>query len=562
MNRSLTLILLILSAAGPAWPQSTTKLTCYPQGYTTECDISADGRYVLYDIDNYLSFFPVFEREELVLVDRLTGSSTTVGVVQTPINAPWWGYFPSFSRNGSLFLFSIAVGNDVQVMLGGERIDVNSNGVGGNGPSYTPGSVSSDGRFVVFTSFATNLVTGDVNGFADVFLRDRQNGTTDLVSVNSSGAQGNGHSESGAVSDDGRYIAFASAASNLVVGDTEGFSDVFLHDRQSGTTTRLSVTADGHGGNGNSCPRAYYTSDVFLYPPVVSADGNLVAFDSVASNLVANDTNGVSDVFVRDVEAGVTRRVSLDTSNQQLIEASIGPDISADGRFVSFSPGWVRDRVWNSSELVAVNNAGQFMYADTAQVSGDGRFVTFNSLSTVGFIDCQSGLRADGDIYLRDRGTLSRGFCAGDGLAVACPCGNTSPMGSGAGCTNSTGSGAFLTGTGDARLSNDSLELHCSGLPDSVTIFAQGSASIGGGIGVAFGDGLRCVGGQVFRLGVKPSQGGMASFPTSGDHPVSVGGNIAMPGTGYYQVRYRNAAAFCTSETFNMSNGLEVLWGP
>ncbi len=229
---------------------------------------------------------------------------------------------------------------------------------------------------------------------------------------------------------------------------------------------------------------------------------------------------------------------------------------------MSFSGGWIRDRLWNVSEYVAVDNAGGFLGANVARVTDQGRFVIFSSSSQGAFPHCHQNGNGDGDIYLRDRGTLRRGFCAGDGVAVACPCGNTSALGSGAGCANSSGAGAHLTSTGDARLSHDTFVLDCSGLTNSACIFAQGDAAAAGGIGVAFGDGLRCIGGQVYRLAVKSSSNGTSSYPSAGDPHVSFSGQVQMPGTRYYQLRYRNAAAFCTSDTFNLSNGLEVVWGP
>src|SRR5690606_11863360 len=130
-------------------------------------------------------------------------------------------------------------------------------------------SISADGRFVAFQSVATNLVPGDTNGNNDVFVHDRQTGVTQRVSVASDGAQGNGISTTASISADGRFVAFQSAASNLVPGDTNGATDVFVHDRQTGVTERVSVASDGAQGNAN-------TSEASL-----SADGRYVAFQSV-----------------------------------------------------------------------------------------------------------------------------------------------------------------------------------------------------------------------------------------------------------------------------------------
>lgn len=150
--------------------------------------------------------------------------------------------------------------------------------VQGNQASYEP-SISADGRYVAYTSAATNLVAGDTNATLDVFVRDRTANTTTRVSVASSGAQGNGPSEQPSISEDGRYVAFTSFADNLVTRDTNSTYDVFVHDRLRRTTVRVSVSSAETPGNDRSLR------------PAVSADGRYVAFESRASNLAARDTN-------------------------------------------------------------------------------------------------------------------------------------------------------------------------------------------------------------------------------------------------------------------------------
>src|SRR6266536_5956726 len=173
--------------------------------------------------------------------------------------------------------------------------------IGGNSDSFVA-AISSDGGVVLMLSSANNLVTNDDHGkFVDVFLRNRTNATTTLVSVNASGiGGGNGHSISPALSANGRYVVFESEASNLVPNDTNNASDVFLRDLASGTTTLVSVNSAGTGGgNGPS------TSSL------ISADGRFVNFASTASDLAANDTNRASDVFVRDLQTGTTTLMSV-----------------------------------------------------------------------------------------------------------------------------------------------------------------------------------------------------------------------------------------------------------
>jgi Tol biopolymer transport system component len=153
--------------------------------------------------------------------------------------------------------------------------------------------MSSDGRYVAFYSEANNLVTGDTNGGRDVFVRDRDTSTTERVSVGSAGAQGNDWSDGAPISADGRYVAFRSAASNLVPGDTNIAIDVFLRDRTMGATERVSMDSADAQGNGTS------------WTVSITADGRYVAFQSEATTLVPGDTNGVDDVFVRDRVAWV-----------------------------------------------------------------------------------------------------------------------------------------------------------------------------------------------------------------------------------------------------------------
>src|SRR5437867_824550 len=168
-----------------------------------------------------------------------------------------------------------------------ERVSVDSAGTQGNSFSLDP-SISADGRFVAFSSLATNLVPGDTNGAFDVFVHDRLTGTTERVSVDSAGTQGHGNSSEPSISADGRFVAFSSVATNRVPGDTNAAFDVFVHDRLTGTTERVSVASAGTQGNGSSLD------------PSISADGRFVAFSSVATNLVPGDTNGKEDVFVHD----------------------------------------------------------------------------------------------------------------------------------------------------------------------------------------------------------------------------------------------------------------------
>jgi Tol biopolymer transport system component len=163
------------------------------------------------------------------------------------------------------------------------RVSIASDGTEANDGSglYGSPSISADGRYIVFSSLATNLVAQDTNSAFDIFVHDTESSVTELVSVASDGSQGNQYSSGPSISADGRYVAFDSWASNLVLGDTSGAADVFIHDRLLRTTERVSLASGGTQGNGDS------------YGPSLSADGRYVAFTSVASNLVPGDTTGI-----------------------------------------------------------------------------------------------------------------------------------------------------------------------------------------------------------------------------------------------------------------------------
>ncbi|MGD9693471.1 MAG: TolB family protein [Phycisphaerales bacterium] len=212
------------------------------------------------------------------------------------------------------------------------RVSTGLSGAEADGDSYGA-MISADGRYVAFLSYATNLVAGDSNNLADVFVYDRlatPSPTITLASLSISGTQGNGHCDGPvSISADGRYVAFRSNANNLIgIGnDTNAKDDVFVRDRQTPTTILASVTSGGAQGN-----------DVSLFP-ALSGDGSRVAFVSYATNLVASDTNGVHDVFVHDLSGGTTVRVSVDSSGNQANAASsafISPWMSDDGDLVVY----------------------------------------------------------------------------------------------------------------------------------------------------------------------------------------------------------------------------------
>ena len=185
------------------------------------------------------------------------------------------------------------------------------------------------------------MVSGDTNGKADIFVHDRQTMTTQRVSVTSNGVQSSGGSLEPAISGDGQFVAFSSNASDLVEGDTNEKRDVFIHDKNTGQTAIVSVDSNGIQANDDSSE------------PAVSLDGRYVVFTSLARNLTLNDTNEEADIFLHDRQTGETERVSINSAGAQADRGSFIADISADGSalaFMSFATNLVEDNTNNEAE--------------------------------------------------------------------------------------------------------------------------------------------------------------------------------------------------------------------
>jgi hypothetical protein len=364
--------------------------------------------------------------------DADPGVTTRVSASSAGIQGNDWSFVPFVSEDARYVAFSSFASNLVSGDTNGSldgfvrdrvtnattRVTVATGGGQGNSDSYVT-AISADARYVAFGSFASNMVAGDSNGSYDAFVRDRQTGTTERVSVDSAENQGNADSYVTAISADARYVAFNSVASNLVPGDGNNYcdydgdpildncADVFVRDRQAGTTERVSVDSAGSQGNSESGF------------PSMSSDGRYLTFHSLASNLVAGDTNGFFDVFVRDRQAGTTERVSVNSAGGQGNSHSGNPKISADGLFVAFEsfalnlvPGdtnfawdaFVRDRQSGTTERVSIDSAGDEGDSDSgiASISGDGRFVAFESFA----INLAPGdINGVWDVFVRDRQT-------------------------------------------------------------------------------------------------------------------------------------------------------------
>lgn len=378
--------------------------------------ISASGRYV--GFDSYATNLVPNDTNgsnDVFVRDLIGGTTVRASVASDGTQSNGGdndGFGPAISADGRLVAFDSVATNlvpgdtnqrmdvFVHVLQTGEttRVSVAAGGEQSDGVSSAP-SLSGDGRLVAFESTATNLVPGDTNGKLDLFVHDRLTGETVRASITSDGSQavgGYGGSQV-ALSLDGRYVAFDSAATNLAPGDTNGVTDVFVHDLAAGATQRVSVSSAGAQGNWFSGAAA------------ISRDGRLVAFDSGATNLVSGDTNNVDDIFVHDRATGMTARVNLTPAGAQAncvpdgeggcLGGSYNPSLSANGRFVAFwsdstnlaardtnrvSDVFVRDLVARRTTRVSINATGVQgnLWSSEPSVSGDGALIGFYSFAS------------------------------------------------------------------------------------------------------------------------------------------------------------------------------------
>jgi WD40 repeat protein len=386
--------------------------------------ISADGRYVAFtSLADNLVFGDSNGVKDAFVHDRQTGETERVSVSSLGTEGNLASRFgtASIGASGRFVAFNSAASNLVVGDTNGvddifihdrqtgetERVNVDSLGTEANSSGqFASMSIAANGRFVAFNSTASNLVPGDTNGYEDIFIHDRQTGTTERVSVDSSGAEANSYCGGASLSEDGRYVAFHTRADNLVVGDTNGEVDVFVHDRQTGITERVSIDSSGtlQGSDSSLGPR-------------ISADGRFVAFSSYATRLVHGDTNRDWDAFVHDRHTGVTERVSVNSRGNEGHKASRVFSISANGRYVGFrslsnnlvhgdtnknEDAFVHDRQTGVTERVSVNSSGLQGngYSSVTSISADGRYVAIGSRSDNLVAGDTNGV---GDVFVHDR---------------------------------------------------------------------------------------------------------------------------------------------------------------
>jgi len=393
-NAALVAVLALSAAttgarAGGVSPGSTALVSVawdgtQARGWADEVSISADGRFVAFSSDgDDIASGDSNETSDVFVRDTATNMTRLVSVAPFGRAGDGQSWMPWISANGRYVAF-VSVASDLVASQPPDGINVfvrdletrvttlESHAVG---VSLRP-ALSADGRFLSYES----------NG-GRIYVRDRKLGTTEVVS----GAPAGGAANDAAIgpaplSSDGRYVAFGSAASNLVSGDTNDAYDVFVRDRKFGVTSRVSVGSGGAQGNSHSLE------------PSMSSLGDRIAFSSDASNLVAGDANGTSDVFVRDVPSGRTTLVSANVAGLQGDWISGRPSIDPTGASVAFRSkagnltlrpgnGWsqifVRDLAAGTIEMISVDDFGNPGDANSGMsaTSTGGRFVAFDSLA-------------------------------------------------------------------------------------------------------------------------------------------------------------------------------------
>ncbi len=364
-------------------------------GFSYRPSLSLNGRYVAFISDaTNLVAGDTNQTDDTFVYDRATKKTARVSVDAKGNQQIGFSSNPALSADGGAVAFvseapNLVLGdtNDAYDIFVHDRqteqtnrVSVSSGNVQANASSNNP-ALSVDGRIVAFESDATNLVDGDTNMNPDIFVYDFQSKQTARVSVDSSGAEGNGGSNNPALSADGRYVAFLSSAVNLVPDDTNNSIDIFVHDRQTKQTTRVSVDSKGTQQNGSS------------YNLSLSADGRIVAFESLASNLSAVDDNNASDVFVHDRETKLTARASVDSNGVFGNGGSESPRLSGDGRYVVFES--LADNLvagdTNAKKDIFVHDR---VKQQTTRVSVDSNGIQANDLSLIGNISADGNMLA------------------------------------------------------------------------------------------------------------------------------------------------------------------------
>lgn len=423
-----------VALAGPS-PQRTVRVrlaaTLNPDGSSSQPSLSGDARRVAFasQATNLVAADANGKVSDVFVYDQATSAVELVSAGPNGEAADGRSQQPVLDHDGSHVAFTSYAKNlvpgdrndaaDVFVLVPGTglvRASVSDEGDEADGPSYEP-DISADGRYVAFTSNADNLVEGDANGEADVFVRDLLTGVTVLVSASHRDRQtdrsADGESSAPAISPDGGHVSFSSDAPDVVEGDGNHRQDVFLRDVTAGRTQMVSLARGGRTGQNRAMAGGFAAvSDV-------SRDGKFVAFESDATNLAGRDRNRRTDVFVRDTAQQSTRRVSVSTTNEEASGASVLPRITPDGRYVAFSSRaddlvakntvgldvFVRDVTGGGTVLVDVTSQGRPRSQELAPIA-PGRPSLSDDAATAAFASSASNLAGGdtnrlADVFLR-----------------------------------------------------------------------------------------------------------------------------------------------------------------
>ncbi len=380
--------------------------------------VSSDGRYVSFHSTGAPPGIPdTTALRDVYVFDRVTGFYDRVSLANDGSTEGNGDASDSDLSDDGRFVSFVATssnlvpadlnggGNDVFVFdRAGRTLEHLSAGIIA-GTSADDAAMDASGNLIAFRSNSLLLVAG-ANGQTHVMVRDRSAGTTEIASVSTAGTQGNGQSSQPALSATGRYVVFVSLASNLVAGDTNGVADVFLRDRMAGTTEMVSLADDESLGNGT------------CFEPRVSEDGRYVSFASQATNLVPGDTNMVEDIFVRDRMLATTTRINVTNAGVQANGGQhLNGDVTYDGRYFAFTSGstnlassdtnsqndvFIWDRVSATLRTLSSSTSGVIgdQASDNARFSSTGRYVVFNSRATN--LIAGAGAGALNDVLLRD----------------------------------------------------------------------------------------------------------------------------------------------------------------
>jgi len=435
------LVLVLFNGGTPAYAQLglTTRLMVSGNEFNTGASfpsISNDGRFIVFESDSTnVVANDTNSATDIFWYNTQTMTYTRVSVSSANVQGNGNSTMPIISGNGRYVVFRSDANNltsndsngysdvflrDMQTNTT-TLISVNSTGNPlTNTVIITPDDISSDGRYVVMVSDSSEIVPNDTNNSWDIFLYDRQTGTTSRVSVNGNGDQLEFGAVDGKLSDDGRYLAFSSTSSNVVANDTNNAPDAFIKDLQTGQVTRVSV--DSSGNQATYLPAMPFPGPFpFLIVDDISADGRYVTFASNATNLVANDTNEyVWDQFFHDSQTGQTKRISINNDGTQADDLSGGGVISDDGRYVFFESGattlvandtnnafdvFMFDNQTNSLSRISLTSAGGQTDGDSGLValSANMRYVVIASFATNIVANDTNGLE---DIFIYDRNSL------------------------------------------------------------------------------------------------------------------------------------------------------------